>query len=117
MSAQTPRAPRLLVVDDEPSMRDMLRIVLRKDGYDVHVASNGREAVAALEHEVFDLLLTDIRLPDVDGVQVLREASGEARDRQRERNREVDYDCPRCGDSVKYCRCKPAGSHYDSDDD
>ena len=74
MSTQAPSNARLLVVDDEPSMRDMLRIVLRKDGYDVHVASNGREAVAALEQDVFDLVLTDIRLPDFDGVQVLREA-------------------------------------------
>ena len=80
MSTQAPSNARVLIVDDEPSMRDMLRIVLRKDGYDVHVASNGREAVAALEHEVFDLLLTDIRLPDVDGVQVLREAKARNRD-------------------------------------
>ena len=72
--------PKLLVVDDEPSMRDMLRIVLRRDGYDVTVASNGREALAAMEHGFFDLLLTDIRLPDIDGVQVLREAKVRHRD-------------------------------------
>ena len=41
----------------------------------------------------------------------------EADAKQRDLNRATDYDCPRCGDSVKYCRCKPAGSHYDSDDD
>ena len=80
MRTPAPSSPRVLIVDDEPSMRDMLRIVLRRDGYDVHVASNGREAVAALEREVFDLLLTDIRLPDVDGVQVLREAKARNRD-------------------------------------
>ena len=40
----------------------------------------------------------------------------EARDRQRELNRAIDYDCPSCGDSFKYCRCKPA-ARYDSDDD
>ena len=42
---ETSSRPRILVVDDEPSMRDMLRIVLRRDGYDVTVAENGREAI------------------------------------------------------------------------
>ena len=40
--------PRILIVDDEPSMRDMLRIVLRRDGYDVMVAANGAEAIDIL---------------------------------------------------------------------
>jgi two-component system response regulator PilR (NtrC family) len=66
--------PRILVVDDEASMRDMLRIVLRRDGYDVTVAENGRAAIAALNEQRVDLLLSDIRMPDVTGVDVLRAA-------------------------------------------
>jgi two-component system response regulator PilR (NtrC family) len=66
--------PRILVVDDEPSMREMLRIVLRRDGFDVVVAENGRTAVETLEHERVDLLLSDIRMPDLSGVDVLRAA-------------------------------------------
>jgi two-component system response regulator PilR (NtrC family) len=66
--------PRILVVDDEPSMREMLRIVLRRDGYDVVVAQNGTEALERLRTEPFDLLLSDIRMPDVSGVDVLRAA-------------------------------------------
>src|SRR5690348_11110110 len=66
--------PRILVVDDEPSMRDMLRIVLRGDGYDVLVAENGRPAMDTLNRERVDLLLSDIRMPDVSGVDVLRTA-------------------------------------------
>jgi len=66
--------PRILVVDDEPSMREMLRIVLRKDGYDVLLASNGREALDLLGRERIDLLLSDISMPDVNGVEVLRAA-------------------------------------------
>jgi two-component system response regulator PilR (NtrC family) len=66
--------PRILVVDDEASMRDMLRIVLRRDGYDVTVAENGRAAIAALNQQRVDLLLSDIRMPDVTGVDVLRAA-------------------------------------------
>jgi two-component system, NtrC family, response regulator PilR len=72
--------PRILIVDDEPSMRDMLRIVLRRDGYDVVVASNGAEAIAILEKERVDLLLSDIRMPDVGGVEVLRAAKNLNRD-------------------------------------
>ncbi|MGH9239092.1 MAG: sigma-54-dependent transcriptional regulator [Vicinamibacterales bacterium] len=72
--------PRILVVDDEPSMRDMLRIVLRRDGYDVMVAENGREALGMLERERVDLLLSDIRMADLSGVDVLRAARQMNRD-------------------------------------
>ena len=72
--------PRILVVDDEPSMRDMLRIVLRRDGYDVMVAANGSEAIDTLKRERVDMLLSDIRMPDVSGVEVLRAAREVNRD-------------------------------------
>ena len=71
---------RVLVVDDEQSMRDMLRIVLRRDGYDVLVARNGAEAIEILQREAIDLLLSDIRMPDVSGVEVLRAAKDANRD-------------------------------------
>ncbi len=72
--------PRILVVDDEPSMRDMLRIVLRRDGYDVVVAEDGRQALGVLERERVDLLLSDIRMADISGVDVLRAAKQANRD-------------------------------------
>jgi two-component system response regulator PilR (NtrC family) len=72
--------PRVLIVDDEPSMREMLRIVLRRDGFDVLVADNGRQAIALLQREQVDLLLSDIRMPDVTGVEVLRAAKDANRD-------------------------------------
>jgi len=74
MTTAVATKPRILVVDDEASMRDMLRIVLRRDGYDVMVAENGRAAIAALNQQRVDLLLSDIRMPDVTGVDVLRAA-------------------------------------------
>jgi len=77
--ADGPR-PRILVVDDEQSLREMLRIVLRRDGYDVIVAKNGREAIDLLEKEPIDLLLSDIRMPDINGVEVLRSAKAANRD-------------------------------------
>jgi two-component system, NtrC family, response regulator PilR len=73
-------ALRVLVVDDEPSLRDMLRIVLRRDGYDVVVARNGKEALEVLQRGSVDLLLSDIRMPDVTGVDVLRAAKDVNRD-------------------------------------
>jgi two-component system response regulator PilR (NtrC family) len=72
--------PRILIVDDEPSMREMLRIVLRRDGYDVIVAENGKQAIEHLRREPVDLLLSDIRMPDVSGVDVLRAAKDLNRD-------------------------------------
>jgi two-component system response regulator PilR (NtrC family) len=68
------------VVDDEASMRDMLRIVLRRDGYDVRVAPDGRAAMDVMKREPFDLLLSDIRMPDLSGVEVLRAAKEVNRD-------------------------------------
>jgi two-component system response regulator PilR (NtrC family) len=68
------RPPRILVVDDERSMRELLAIVLRREGYEVLLAENGRAAIALLEREPVDLLISDIKMPDLSGVDVLRAA-------------------------------------------
>ncbi len=68
------RAPRILVVDDERSMRELLAIVLRREGYEVLLAESGKAAIATLEREPIDLLISDIKMPDVSGVEVLRAA-------------------------------------------
>jgi two-component system response regulator PilR (NtrC family) len=67
-------ASRILVVDDERSMREMLDILLRREGYDVTVAENGTAAIALLQQRPFDMLISDIKMPDVSGVEVLRTA-------------------------------------------
>jgi two-component system response regulator PilR (NtrC family) len=72
--------PRVLIVDDEPSLREMLRIVLGRDGYRVTVAASGREAVDVIGRSPFDLLISDIRMGDVGGVDVLRAAKAANRD-------------------------------------
>jgi len=77
---QSPRRARILVVDDEPSMRELLAIVLKREGYEVVLAESGREAVAALERHPFDLLVSDIKMPDMSGVDVLRAAKTIDRD-------------------------------------
>lgn len=63
---------KILVVDDEQSMREFLDIMLKKEGYKVSLASNGEEVLKLLEKEIFDLVLLDIRMPRMDGIAVLR---------------------------------------------
>jgi two-component system response regulator PilR (NtrC family) len=68
---QTDAASKILVVDDERSMRELLAIVLKREGHDVLLADNGRSAVELLEREPIELLISDIRMPDMSGVEVL----------------------------------------------
>jgi two-component system response regulator PilR (NtrC family) len=64
---------RLLVADDEPGMRDFLGILLRKEGYAVTLAATGKEARELASGGNFDLLISDIRMPDLSGIDLLRE--------------------------------------------
>jgi len=63
---------RVLVVDDEPQIRRALRLVLRANGYDVTEVAAGEAALDALATSAYDLMVLDLMLPDVDGVEVCR---------------------------------------------
>ncbi len=63
---------RILVVDDELSMRELLEFMLEKEDYSVISAANGKEALAKIKKEPYDLLLCDIRLGDMTGLEVLK---------------------------------------------
>ncbi|OFI39206.1 DNA-binding response regulator [Arthrobacter sp. SW1] len=63
---------KLLVVDDEPNIRELLSTSLRFAGFDVVAAANGREALAAVEQHSPDLVVLDVMLPDMDGFTVTR---------------------------------------------
>jgi two-component system, NtrC family, response regulator PilR len=63
---------RVLVVDDEPSMREVLSIMLTKEGYEVVAADSRAQAAALLAKAPADLVITDVRLPDGDGIEILR---------------------------------------------
>jgi two-component system, NtrC family, response regulator AtoC len=65
------RRSRILVVDDDPASRDLLRRVLATEGHQVVTLGDGREALAELARQRADLVVSDIRMPDVDGVQLL----------------------------------------------
>ena len=63
---------KILIVDDERSLRDVLGIMLKRAGYDVSVASDGDEAIARIEKELFDLVITDLKMPKTGGLDVLK---------------------------------------------
>jgi len=65
--------PKILVVDDEDSHRIMLRAVLSEDGYAVTEAADGTDAIMAVEKEAFDVILLDIRMTTMDGIEALTE--------------------------------------------
>ncbi len=64
--------PRVLVVDDEPQIRRALRLVLRANGYEVSEVGTGEGALDALVIQPFDVMILDLMLPDLDGVEVCR---------------------------------------------
>jgi excisionase family DNA binding protein len=66
--------PRVLVVDDEATIRDLLSKTLALAEYDVDLAPDGRGAIDRLRMIPYDLLITDLRMPGVDGLTVIREA-------------------------------------------
>lgn len=62
----------ILVIDDEKSMRDFLAIMLKREGYQVNVAEDGKAAFQAINKNVFDVVISDIRLPDMNGIEILK---------------------------------------------
>ena len=66
--------PKLLIVDDEKGYRQVLKLVFEADGYDVRTAENGRDALEQLHSELADAIVSDVRMPDMDGIELLRAA-------------------------------------------
>jgi DNA-binding response OmpR family regulator len=66
------RAPRILLVDDEQPIQTLLSFPLQRDGYEVVQASDGREALARFSEQQFDLVVLDLMLPRMDGLEVCK---------------------------------------------
>jgi DNA-binding response OmpR family regulator len=66
------RPPRILLVDDEQSLQTLLSYPLRKDGYEVVQATDGREALARFGEQSFDLVVLDVMMPKLDGLEVCK---------------------------------------------
>ncbi|HEX9860390.1 MAG TPA: sigma-54 dependent transcriptional regulator, partial [Nitrospirota bacterium] len=63
---------KILIVDDEKGMRELLSIMLNKDGHQTVIADGGQKAVKLVSQDIFDLVITDIKMPKVGGVEVLK---------------------------------------------
>ena len=68
--------PHVLLVEDEPSMAKGLEMVMNEKGYDVDLAMTGQAALNAFGADTFDLLVADLRLPDIDGMEVIERVKG-----------------------------------------
>ena len=69
-----PERKQVLIVDDEPNLRKILSAQLTRDGYDVLTAEDGEQGLAALKEHHIDLVITDLKMPKVDGMTLLRKA-------------------------------------------
>ena len=65
---------KILVIDDEEIVLKSCQRALTNEGYEIKTAKNGRDGIKMLENEAFDLALIDIKMPDMDGIEVLRKA-------------------------------------------
>ena len=63
---------RILIVDDEAHLRQLARHVLSRDGHDVRLAENGNMAILAMEMSMPDLVIMDVAMPEMDGVELLK---------------------------------------------
>ena len=64
--------PRILVIEDEPGVSDVLSLVLNGGGFDVCIAATGGDGLRLAEKQTYDLVLCDIDLPDMDGFEICR---------------------------------------------
>ncbi|PWC79345.1 regulator [Azospirillum sp. TSH64] len=70
-STTTESAPSILLVDDDPDFRGMVRTAFQRAGYTVHEAENGNAALAVMERHAVDLVVTDIIMPEADGYEII----------------------------------------------
>ncbi|MEN6624830.1 MAG: sigma-54 dependent transcriptional regulator [Candidatus Sumerlaeia bacterium] len=75
MTASETKTGKILIVDDEWTIRDVLATILTTEGYQVVMAEDGAEAIRKIDEDLFDLVITDLKMPNVDGMEVLRHLS------------------------------------------
>jgi DNA-binding NtrC family response regulator len=63
---------KILVIDDEPIVRKSCEKTLTPEGFDVTLAASGKEGLDFLEKETFDIILLDLKMPDMDGIEILK---------------------------------------------
>ena len=68
---KTAEQSRILIIDDQETIRKSLKLALEREGYLVETAENGREAIRKSKEEFYNMALVDLRLPDMDGIELL----------------------------------------------
>ena len=64
---------RILIVDDDSTIRKLIEVILTKNGFKVEAVSNGIKALSILKKDDFDIVITDLIMPEMDGIELLRE--------------------------------------------
>lgn len=72
MESGRPSQARILVVDDDAAVREVVATMLRTGGYTVSLAANGREALQTLQHEKFQVIITDLVMPEQEGIETIK---------------------------------------------
>ena len=62
---------KILIVDDEKAIRESVSLVLTEEGYETEIASNGKEALKLLNELDFEVLITDLKMPEMDGIELI----------------------------------------------
>ena len=75
-SAMQEQLPKILIVDDEPNMLHMLSSILKQDGFEPRCAGSAQQALELAESDRFDFILSDVRMPGMDGIQLLERLRG-----------------------------------------
>ena len=70
-SKKTKKMAKLLIIDDERGIRNTLREILADEGYEVEVAENGKQGLEMAQTKAYDLIFSDIKMPEMDGMEVL----------------------------------------------
>ena len=68
---KTTEQSRILIIEDQESIRESLKLALEREGYLVETAENGQEAIRKSKEEFYNMALVDLRLPDMDGIELL----------------------------------------------
>lgn len=72
METVRPGAAKILVVDDDAAVREVVASMLRTAGYEVSLAANGREALSSLQREQFRVIITDLVMPEQEGIETIK---------------------------------------------
>ena len=76
-SGKDPQSPRILIVDDDPGQRSLLNSFLKSQGFDTAVVDSGERALEALRGGHFSMMISDVRMPGLSGLETLRQARKE----------------------------------------